>query len=123
MKELISCAMDCLGVAVTIIDPKGIILYYNSQAAKILDRKPEYIGCEVYNYHKKPESNDKIKSMIHDFKNSLFSPLMAMDQPQLYCQYFDQIEEFYTSIRKIIPPLPVWLGYRLFFLNQGVFHI
>ena len=81
MKELINCAMDCLGVAVTIIDPKGIILYYNSQAAKILDRKPEYIGCEVYNYHKKPDSNDKIKSMIHDFKNGRINPFKYEAKP------------------------------------------
>jgi hypothetical protein len=29
-KELINLAMDCLGVAVTIIDTKGTLLYYNS---------------------------------------------------------------------------------------------
>lgn len=44
MKEMISLAMECLGVAVTIIDTKGTLLYYNKKAAKILDRRPEYIG-------------------------------------------------------------------------------
>ncbi len=81
MKELINNAMDCLGVAVTIIDPKGIILYYNNHAAKILDRKSDYIGCEVYNYHKKSASNDKIKSMITKFKNGRIAPFKYEAKP------------------------------------------
>jgi hypothetical protein len=35
-----------MGVAVTIIDTKGTLLYYNKQAAKILDRKPEQLPTE-----------------------------------------------------------------------------
>ena len=33
LKELIRLAMECMGVAATIIDTKGILLYYNKQAA------------------------------------------------------------------------------------------
>ena len=80
-KELINYAMDCLGVAVTIIDPKGKLLYYNNHAAKILDRKPEYIGNDVYQYHKKAKSNDKIKSMIHEFQNGRISPFLYEAKP------------------------------------------
>ena len=69
MRELVVNAMDCLGVAVTILDPNGILLYYNKHAAKVLDRKPEYIGSEVYTFHKKAASNEKIRSMIHEFRN------------------------------------------------------
>ena len=50
--ELVNLAMDCLGVAVTIIDTKGTLLYYNQHSAKILDRKPEYIGTDIHSHHK-----------------------------------------------------------------------
>ena len=33
--ELVNLAMDCMGAAVTIIDTKGILLYYNQESAKI----------------------------------------------------------------------------------------
>ena len=55
--ELINLAMACLGVAVTIIDTKGTLLYYNPHSAKILDRKPEYIGADICSHHKKADSN------------------------------------------------------------------
>ena len=67
LKELISLAMQCMGVAVTIIDMKGILLYYNKQAAKILDRKPEYIGKDVHSHHKKANSNKNLDLMLKDF--------------------------------------------------------
>ena len=48
--ELINLAMDCMGVAVTIIDAKGTLLYYNQQSARILDRKPEYIRPDILRF-------------------------------------------------------------------------
>jgi len=39
--QLVKLAMEYMGVAVTIIDTEGTLLYYIKQAAKILDRKPE----------------------------------------------------------------------------------
>ena len=81
MKELINHAVDCMGVAVTIIDPEGILLYYNNHAAKFLDRKPEYLGSKVFNYHKKTNVNDKIKSIIHDFQNGRISPFKYEAKP------------------------------------------
>jgi hypothetical protein len=44
--ELVNFAMDCMGAAVTIIDTNGTLLYYNQHSAKVLDRKPEYIGTD-----------------------------------------------------------------------------
>ena len=67
LKELISLAMECMGVAVTIIDMKGTLLYYNRQAAKILDRKSEYIGKDVHSHHKKANSNKNLDLMLQDF--------------------------------------------------------
>ena len=81
MKELINLAMDCLGVAVTIIDTKGTLLYYNKQAVKILDRKPEYIGNDVYSHHMKATSSEKLESMIQDFQKGRTEPFNYEAKP------------------------------------------
>jgi len=81
VKELISLAMECLGVAVTIIDTKGILLYYNKQAAKILDRKPEYIGKDVHSHHKKATSNKKLDLMLQDFQKGRTEPFHYEAKP------------------------------------------
>ena len=47
IENLIIHAMEYMNVAATIIDTQGTLLYYNKQAAKILDRKPGYIGQDV----------------------------------------------------------------------------
>jgi len=57
LKELSKLALDCMAVAVTIIDPNGTMIYYNQHSAKILDRKPEYIGTDIHSHHKMPGSN------------------------------------------------------------------
>jgi sensor histidine kinase regulating citrate/malate metabolism len=80
-KDLISAAMECLGVGVTIIDPKGALLYYNKQAAKILDRKPEYIGKDVYSHHTKAASTQKLESMIQDFSKGRTEPFRYEAKP------------------------------------------
>jgi sensor histidine kinase regulating citrate/malate metabolism len=80
-KELINLAMDCLGVAVTIIDTKGTLLYYNKQAVKILDRKPEYIGNDVYSHHMKATSSEKLESMIQDFQKGRTEPFHYEAKP------------------------------------------
>ena len=80
-KELISLAMECLSVAVTIIDTRGTLLYYNKQAAKILDRRPEYIGKDVYSHHMKATSTEKLKSMIQDFQNGRTEPFHYEAKP------------------------------------------
>lgn len=81
LKDLISLAMECLGVAITIIDPKGILLYYNKHAAEILDRKPEYIGKDVYSHHKKAASSKKLESMIQDFQDGRVEPFHYEAKP------------------------------------------
>ncbi|MFZ7126694.1 MAG: PAS domain-containing protein [Desulfobacterales bacterium] len=80
-KELICSAMDQMGVAVTILDPNGILLYYNEHAASVLDRTAEYLGTEVFEYHKKAESNEKIKRMIHAFQNGRNAPFRYKATP------------------------------------------
>lgn len=80
-KELITLAMDCLGVAVTIIDTKGTLLYYNKQAVNILDRKPEYIGEKVYSHHTKAASSKKLKLMIREFQKGRIDPFLYEAKP------------------------------------------
>jgi sensor histidine kinase regulating citrate/malate metabolism len=81
LKELISLAMECMGVAVTIIDMKGTLLYYNKQAAKILDRKPEYIGKDVHSHHKEATSNKNLDLMLHDFQKGRTEPFHYEAKP------------------------------------------
>lgn len=74
LKELISLAMEYMGVAVSLIDVKGTLLYYNKQAAKILDRKPEYIGKDVHSHHKKATSSKRLDLMLQDFQKGRTEP-------------------------------------------------
>ena len=67
IKDMLPLVMDSMGVAITIIDPKGTMLYYNKHAAKILDRKPEYISKDVHTHHQKTTTNKKLDSMFQNF--------------------------------------------------------
>ena len=73
--------MDCLGVAVTIIDTKGILLYYNEQSARILDRKPEYIGKDIRSHHKKAGTNKTFDSMLQEFSEGRTKPFHYEAKP------------------------------------------
>ncbi len=79
--QLIKSAMDSMGVAVSIIDTEGTLLYFNNQAAKILDRKPEYIGEDVHSHHKKTSSNRKLDLMLQDFKKGRTGPFYYEVKP------------------------------------------
>ena len=78
---MINLAMDLMEVAVTIIDTKGILLYYNHHSAKILDRKPEYIGKDIYSHHKKSISNYKVDKMLKDFAEGRREPFHYEAKP------------------------------------------
>ena len=79
--DLINLAMDCLGVAVTIIDTKGTLLYFNRYSAKILDRKPEYIGTDIHSHHKKADSNKKVDLMLKAFEAGRKDPFRYEAKP------------------------------------------
>jgi len=79
--RLIGLAMECLGVAVTTIDTEGTLLYYNKQAAKILDRKPEYVGKDVHSHHKRTESNRKLNLMLKDIQKGRTEPFRYEAKP------------------------------------------
>jgi len=60
--------LDKMPVAITGIDLEGNILFYNHYSSQVLDRKPEYLGTDIRNCHRKPETNDMINRMLAEFK-------------------------------------------------------
>lgn len=79
--EMALLALDGLGVAVTIIDPQGTMLYYNQHAGRIVDRKPDYIGQDVHTHHKKASTNTKLDSMIQAFQEGRTEPFRYEAKP------------------------------------------
>ena len=79
--EIVNLAMDCMGLAVTIIDTKGTLLYYNQHSAIILDRKPEYIGTDIHSHHKKEDSNKKVALMLKEFEEGRKDPFHYEAKP------------------------------------------
>ncbi len=67
-------ALENLPVGVTLVDPEGIMLYFNRRAAEILDRKPEYIGRDIRACHKEKRSNDKIDRILNEFRSGGTEP-------------------------------------------------
>ena len=80
-EQLFKSAMEYMGVAVTIIDTKGTLLYYNKHASKILDRKPEYIGTDIHSHHREAASNEKIDLMLQDFQKGRMEPFHYQAKP------------------------------------------
>jgi sensor histidine kinase regulating citrate/malate metabolism len=79
--ELINFAVDGLEVAVSIIDTKGTLLYYNRHATKILDRKPEYLGSDIHSHHKEADSNKKVSRMLKEFEAGRKDPFHYEAKP------------------------------------------
>ncbi len=81
LRELITLAMDYLELAVTIIDPKGTLLYYNRYSAEILNRNPEYIGSDIHLHHKKATTNQKVDAMLLEFSEGRTEPFYYESKP------------------------------------------
>jgi DUF438 domain-containing protein len=81
LKDLIFLAVEDMGVAVTLIDTKGTLLYYNKQAGRILDRKPEYVGKDVHSHHNKDGSNKKFDLMLQEFQKGKTEPFHYEAKP------------------------------------------
>ena len=95
LQDLIARAMEYLDVSVTIIDTTGTILYYNRYAAEILDRKPEYLGSNIYLHHKKATTNPKIDAMLLEFSQGRTDPFKYESRP-----YDKVVHVTLTPIRK-----------------------
>jgi DUF438 domain-containing protein len=81
LEEMINLAMDLMEVAVTIIDTKGTLLYYNQHSAKVLDRKPVYIGADIHSHHKDSATNNKVDTMLKDFEEGRREPFHYEAKP------------------------------------------
>ena len=66
MKKLIESAVEQMPASLTILDAKGTILYYNQYAESIVDRKPEYIGRDVRDFHI-AKSNRKLDRILEEY--------------------------------------------------------
>ena len=80
LSEMAHLALDCLDLAVSIIDADGTLLFYNRHSAKILNRKPEYIGTDIHTHHKEP-ANEKLDRMLRDFRNGRTDPVHYEARP------------------------------------------
>jgi PAS domain S-box-containing protein len=95
IKDMLPLAMDSMGVAITIIDSKGTMLYYNKHAEKILDRKPEYIGKDIHLHHNKTATNEKFDRMLKEFQTGRTDAFHYEAEP-----YGEVIHVTLTPIRK-----------------------
>jgi len=73
--------LEHAGVGVTIIDPDGKLLFYNKWALNNLDRKPEYIGVNVKNNHKRKVTNPRFDAMLQLFKDGRRDPVRYVARP------------------------------------------
>jgi PAS domain S-box-containing protein len=66
MKKILEIAIEQMAAALTILDPEGNIVYFNQYSTTILDRKPEYIGRDIKEFHI-PKSNLKISQILKEY--------------------------------------------------------
>lgn len=66
--------LEQIQAGITLVDLDGRLKYYNREAARILDRKPEYIGRKVTACHNKEESVEKIQGMMASFQEGRQEP-------------------------------------------------
>lgn len=59
--------VEQLPAGLTVLDPQGKVLYYNPAAAEFLDRKPEYIGRDVRQFHQ-PATNRKVDAILASYR-------------------------------------------------------
>jgi DUF438 domain-containing protein len=81
LEEIVYLSMESIEIAISIIDKKGTLLYYNQHSTKILDRKPEYIGTDIHSHHKNKASNDKVDMMLKDFGEGRREPFHYEAKP------------------------------------------
>jgi DUF438 domain-containing protein len=55
---------DVLPIPISVVDVDGRLQYYNSAAAALFDRKPEYIGQDIRSCHQKSSSRAKIDDLL-----------------------------------------------------------
>jgi transcriptional regulator with PAS, ATPase and Fis domain len=73
--------LEQAGVGVTILDRTGRVMFYNQWAANRLDRKPEYIGNDVRNNHRRKITNPRFDAMLKLFEEGRTDPVHYVARP------------------------------------------
>lgn len=73
--------LEYAGVGVTIIDREANVLYYNKWASEHLDRKPNYIGDDVRNRHRRAITNPRFNAMLKLFEDGRTEPVRYVARP------------------------------------------
>ena len=73
--------LEYAGVGVTLVDRQGRCVYYNKWAKDHLDRKPEYIGDEIHNRHKRAITNPRFDAMLQLFVDGRMEPVRYVARP------------------------------------------
>lgn len=73
--------LEHAGVGVTIVDTEGKLMFYNKWALENLNRKPEYIGNNVKNNHKRAITNPRFDAMLQLFKDGRRDPVRYVARP------------------------------------------
>jgi DUF438 domain-containing protein len=60
--------LDQLPVGITVLDLEGRLRYDNAASARLVDRKPEYIGQDLRDCHQKEASVSRIDRMLEDLR-------------------------------------------------------
>jgi DUF438 domain-containing protein len=69
------------GMGVTILDREARVMFYNQWAANRLDRKPEYIGKDVRNHHRRKITNPRFDAMLKLFEEGRTDPVHYVARP------------------------------------------
>jgi transcriptional regulator with PAS, ATPase and Fis domain len=73
--------LEYAGVGVTLVDRQGRCVYYNRWAKDHLDRKPEYIGDEIHNRHRRAITNPRFDAMLKLFDEGRMEPVRYVARP------------------------------------------
>ena len=73
--------LEFAGVGVTLVDRAGRCVYYNKWAKDHLDRKPDYIGDEIHNRHRRAITNPRFDAMLKLFEEGRLEPVTYVARP------------------------------------------
>ena len=79
--EKLSSLLDQLPAAVSVLDLDANLVYYSENAPNFVNRKPEFLGQDIRNCHKRQASNERIDAMIEGFKAGKREPITYTAKP------------------------------------------
>lgn len=79
--EKLTAILDQLPAAVSILDLEGNLVYYSENAPNFVNRKPQFLGQDIRNCHKRQSSNDRIDAMIAEFRAGRREPVTYIAKP------------------------------------------